>query len=68
MMIKRKRKKKVMKKNNYKVVSTFNCCGNTMVTVIIKGRAACVMYEFEYRKLIELDRKIGKKNKLRKSA
>lgn len=28
---------------NYKIVSEFTCCGKTMITVIIKGKVACVM-------------------------
>lgn len=39
-----------------------------MVIVIIGSKAVCVMTEKEYRRLIVLERKIGKKNKLRESA
>lgn len=32
-----------MDKNTYTLVGKFECCGKMMVTVIIKGKAACVM-------------------------
>ena len=57
-----------MKKNNHKVVSTFNCCEITMVTVIIKSKAACVMSELEYNRIIETKQKLGQKDLLNKSA
>lgn len=39
-----------------------------MITVIIKGRAACVMSELEYNRIIETERKFKQNNSLRKSA
>ena len=45
-----------MNMNIYKVISKFNCCGNTMVTVIIEGRAACVMSELEFNRIIETEK------------
>lgn len=46
----------------YKLINKFNCCGKTMVTVIIKGRAACVMSELEYNRIIEIENKSSIKN------
>ena len=57
-----------MDKNTYTLGKKFECCGKTMVTVIIKGRAACVMPELEYNRMIEAERGFRKKNSLRKSA
>ena len=39
-----------------------------MVTVIIEGRAACVMTELEYNRVIEAERKYLQNNRLRRSA
>ncbi len=43
----------------------FECCGRIMVTVIIKGKAACVMLELELIGLLRqsgnIDRKIEEK-------
>lgn len=36
-----------MDKNTYTLVDNFECCGERMVTVIIKDRVACVMPEVE---------------------
>lgn len=52
-----------MDKNTYTLASKFECCGKTMVTVIIKGRAACVIPELEYNRIIETERKLRKINK-----
>ena len=58
-----------MNKNTYALVGKFECCGETMVTVIIKGRAACVMSELEYNKIIKAERKFEQINdRLKKSA
>lgn len=57
-----------MVKNAYSLVNKFECCGKMMVTVIIKGRAACVMPELEYNRMIEAERKFTKENKLKRSA
>ncbi len=54
-----------MKKNIYTLLNKFECCGMTMVTVIIEGKAACVMPEGEYNRIIETERKFKKKNKYR---
>ena len=54
-----------MDKNTYTVISKFECCGKTMVTVIIKGKAACVMSELEYNRIIEIERKYRKCNRYR---
>lgn len=53
-----------MNGNYYKKIHRFNCCGKAMVTVIIKGKAACVMSETEYNRIIEIERK----SKLNRSA
>ncbi len=52
-----------MDKNTYTLVEKFECCGVTMVTVIIKRKAACVMPEKEYNRIIETERKYGKRKK-----
>jgi len=38
-------------------IDKFECCGKRMVTVIMKGRAACAMPELEYNKIIAAERK-----------
>lgn len=57
-----------MDKNTYKLTGKFECCGKTMVTVIIKGKAACVMPQLEYNKIIEDERKFEQKNGFKRSA
>ena len=57
-----------MDKNTYKLINKFECCGKVMVTVIIEGRATCVMPELEYNRIIETERKFRKKNGLKKTA
>jgi len=52
-----------MDKNTYTLVKKFECCGEAMVTVIIKGKAACVISEREYNRIIETERKYEKGNK-----
>lgn len=52
-----------MDKNTYSLVNKFECCGKMMVTVIIKGRAACVMTELEYNRIIENERKYKQRSK-----
>ena len=49
-----------MDKNTYTLVGKFECCGKKMVTVIIKGKAACVLPELEYNRIIESERKYRK--------
>ena len=51
-----------MDKDTYTLGKKFECCGKTMVTVIIKGRAACVMSELEYNRIIETERKYLQRN------
>ena len=46
-----------MDNNTYTLGNKFECCGKMMVTVIIKGKAACVMTELEYSRIIETERK-----------
>lgn len=43
-----------MDKNTYTLGKKFECCGKTMVTVIIVGKAACVMSELEYNNMIKV--------------
>ena len=58
-----------MNKNTYTLAGKFECCGETMVTVIIKGRAACIMSELEYNRIIMTERKFEQTNgRLKKSA
>lgn len=57
-----RKKDKIMDKNTYTLVNKFECCGKMMVTVIIKGRAVCVMPELEYNRIIETERKYLQKN------
>lgn len=57
-----------MEKNTYTLGKKFTCCGKDMVTVIIEGKAACVMPELEYNRIIETERKFRKRNRLRKTA
>lgn len=57
-----------MKKNTYNLISKFECCGKTMVTVIIEDRAAGIMSEIEYNKIIETECKFRKGKRLKKSA
>ncbi len=52
-----------MDKNTYTLVGKFECCGVTMVTVIIERKAACVMPEREYNRIIETERKFRKRNR-----
>lgn len=58
---------KIMCEEKYSVIGKFNCCGKSMVTVIMSG-TACVMTELEYNRIIEAERKFGQINKCRESA
>ena len=55
-------------KNTYTLGKKFECCGKTMITVIMKGKSACVMSEQEYNGIIEAERKYEHGNRLKKSA
>lgn len=46
-----------MDKNTYSLVNKFECCGKMMVTVIIEGKAVCVMFEFEYNRIFGQNKK-----------
>lgn len=46
-----------MDKNTYKIISKFECCGVDMVTVIMDEKAACVMPEIEFNRMIKTERK-----------
>ena len=46
-----------MNKHKYTIVNRFECCGNTMVTVIMDRRNASVMSERDYNRIIETERK-----------
>lgn len=52
-----------MEKNTYTILNKFECCGVTMVIVAIKGKAACIMPETDYNRIIEAERKYKKKNR-----
>lgn len=52
-----------MDKNTYTLINRFECCGKTMVAVIIKNKAACVMPELDYNRIIEAERKFEQKSK-----
>lgn len=54
-----------MENNTYTHGKKFECCGKAMVTVIIEGRAACVMDEMDYNKIIETERKFRQKNRVK---
>ena len=43
-------------KDTYKIISKFECCGMIMVIVIMSNKAACVMPEIEYDRMIEAER------------
>lgn len=51
-----------MYKNAYTLVNKFECCGKMMVTVIIKGKAACIMSELDFNRIIETERKYLQRN------
>ena len=55
----------MMNKNVYMSINKFECCGIMMVTVIMKDKAACVMSESEYNRIIGKERKIRRKDKLK---
>mgnify|MGYP001027128465 CR=1 FL=1 len=57
-----------MGKNTYTLVNKFECCGKMMVTVIIKGRVACIMSELDFNRIIETERKYLRNNRLKRSA
>lgn len=54
-----------MNRNAYMLINRFECCGIMMVTVIMKGKAACVMPELEYNTIIEKERKVRRKDRLK---
>lgn len=57
-----------MDKNTYPLINKSECCGEHMVTVIIKSKVACAMPELEYNRIIETERKFRQKNRLKRSA
>ena len=46
-----------MNKHKYKIIDRFECCGNTMVTVIMDRGNVSVMNERDYNRIIEKERK-----------
>ncbi len=44
----------------YTIVNRFYCDGKSLVTVLIKGKAACVMTEAEYNKMIYAEQNVMK--------
>ncbi|MCM1157782.1 MAG: hypothetical protein NC300_03740 [Bacteroidales bacterium] len=63
MMEKLKEDNKKMSKKEYTILNKHNCCGKTMVTVIIGDKANCVMLECD--RIIEAERKFEQRNKLK---
>lgn len=57
-----------MDKNTYRMINKFECCGMTMLCIIMEGRAACVMTELEYNRIIETERKFRQRNRLKRTA
>lgn len=57
-----------MDKKTYTIIGKFECCGKSMVAVIIEKKAACVMTELEYNRIIETERKFRQRNRLERSA
>lgn len=49
-----------MNKNTYRIISRFECCNMTMVTVIMDSGNASVMSERDYNRIIEMERKLRK--------
>lgn len=47
--------------NTYKILNRFECCGKTMVTVIIRNKAACTMPERDYKRIITDERRFRRK-------
>lgn len=52
-----------MGKDTYTLLNKFNCCGKIMVIVIIKEKAACVMTEKDYNRIIKAERRHNRANK-----
>ena len=46
-----------MNEHKYTIVNRFECCGNTMITVIMDRGNASVMNERDYNRIIETERK-----------
>lgn len=49
-----------MIKSKYKILNKFECYGETMVVILIDRKAACLMTERDYNKIIETERKYRK--------
>lgn len=56
-MEKNKERGKCDMDRRYTVVNRFQCDGKNLVTVLIKRKAACVMTELEYNKLIDAEQR-----------
>lgn len=61
----KERRENMINKNMYTLINKFECCGIMMITVIIKDKAACVMPESEYNRIIGKERKIRRKDRLK---
>lgn len=57
-----------MNRNEYTILNKFNCCGTSMVSVIMGKKAACVMTELEYNRIIEAERKFRQKKRFKRTA
>ena len=49
--------------NTYKIINKFNCCGKTLLNVIIQGRASCIMTQKEYNQMMLCERNYNKELK-----
>lgn len=49
--------------NTYKLINKFNCCGKTLLNVIIQGRASCIMTQKEYNQMMLCERNYNKELK-----
>jgi len=56
-------KDKKTKRNVYTYIGKFNCCGNTIITVIIKEKASFVLLKRGYDRIIKTERKYVKRNR-----
>lgn len=57
-----------MIENTYTLINKFESLGETMVTVKIKSKAACVMTELEYNRIIEAECNYKRKNRWKRTA
>ena len=46
--------------NTYKIINKVNCCGKTLLNVIIQGRASCIMTQKDYNQMMLCERNYNK--------